>query len=87
MIIFVIVFGYSLVMKYIPSLRLKKIYFSVCRAHSYFNLFCIFFLLLFFYSHLITPFCLHTNLSASESAFLPLSLRVCQLRKVSSKWA
>lgn len=31
--------------------------------------------------------CLHTNWSATRFAFLPLSLYVCQLGKVSTKWA
>lgn len=35
-------------------------------------------------SYCLSPACPHTNLSAS---FLPLSLHVCQLGKVSSKWA
>lgn len=35
-------------------------------------------------SYCLSPVCLHTNLSA---AFFPLSLSVCQLGKVSTKWA
>lgn len=38
-------------------------------------------------SYSLLPVCLHTNLSATRRAFLPLSLYVCQLGKVRTKWA